>query len=71
MAKPHRFPCVLLLGLLLAGAAPAAAADPERVATDAQGQPLRVQGSVVVVEPDIELSQITAGGLSEPRRDWS
>lgn len=48
-----------------------AGAGPERLALDATGRPLGIEGSVVVVEPDIELSEITAGGMSEPRRDWS
>lgn len=45
--------------------------DQNRVATDDAGRPLRIQGSVVVVEPDIELTEVTAGGLQEPRREWS
>lgn len=47
------------------------AAAQVRVATDASGKTLRIQGSVVVVEPDIELSLVTAGGMSEPRKEWS
>lgn len=43
----------------------------DRVATDDAGNPLRIQGSVVVVEPDIELTEVTAGGMQEPRREWS
>ena len=42
-----------------------------RVATGPDGKPLRIHGSVVVVEPDIELSEVLAGGVSEPRRAWS
>jgi hypothetical protein len=42
-----------------------------RTATDAQGRAIRVDGSIVIVEPDIELSLVTAGGLQEPRREWS
>ncbi len=49
----------------------ALAYDQNRVATDEAGRPLRIQGSVVVVEPDIELTEVTAGGLQEPRREWS
>ena len=59
--------CVLGLGLVLAGSATVQV----RTATDAQGQAIRVDGSVVIVEPDIELSQVTAGGLAEPRKAWS
>lgn len=42
-----------------------------RVATDDAGRPVRIAGSVVVVEPDIELTLMTAGGMQEPRREWS
>lgn len=63
------FAFAVLIGLLLAQ--PATAYNQNRVATDETGQPVRIQGSVVVVEPDIELSMITAGGMSEPRREWS
>lgn len=42
-----------------------------RTATDASGQIVKVQGSVVVIEPDIELSLVTAGGMHEPRKEWS
>ncbi len=47
------------------------AAKRTRVATDAEGNPLRIEGSVAVIEPDIELSEVTAGGLQEPRKEWS
>lgn len=49
----------------------AQAYDQRRVATDDAGNPVRIAGSVVLVEPDIELSLVTAGGLQEPRREWS
>jgi hypothetical protein len=60
-----------LLFLLLACAGAAAAASKNRVATDANGQPVHVSGSVVMIEPDIELSEVLAGGVQEPRREWS
>lgn len=50
---------------------PGLAYDQRRVATDENGIPLSISGSVVVVEPDIELTLLTAGGLQEPRREWS
>jgi hypothetical protein len=62
---------ILLLLLLLAGSVSAAAYEKNRVATDANGQPLRVSGSVVMIEPNIELSEVLAGGVEEPRREWS
>lgn len=58
---------VLLLWLPLQ----AQAYDQRRVATDDAGNPVRIAGTVVLVEPDIELSLVTAGGLQEPRREWS
>ena len=58
-----------LLALLLP--LQALAYNQDRVATDEAGNPLRIAGSVVVVEPDIELTEVTAGGLQEPRREWS
>ena len=42
-----------------------------RTATDTAGQPIGVDGSVVLVEPDIELSELLAGGAQEPRQAWS
>ena len=60
-----------LLLLLLLAFSGAAAASKNRVATDAQGQPVRISGSVVMIEPNIELSEVLAGGVEEPRREWS
>lgn len=66
------FLCGLILcGLALAAPLPAHAANRAQVATDVSGRLLRVDGSVVIVEPDIELSVVTAGGLQEPRQEWS
>ncbi len=56
-----------LLALVLAF--PAAAQV--RTATGANGQKITITGSIVVVEPDIELSLLTAGGLQEPNKEWS
>lgn len=61
----------LLVALLLALCAPALAYNQDRVATDDAGNPVRIAGSVVIIDPDIELSLVTAGGLQEPRREWS
>ncbi len=68
-----RLPAALncLLCVLLATLALGSAGAQVRTATDAQGQPLHVAGSIVIVEPDIELSLMTAGGLREPRKEWS
>jgi hypothetical protein len=68
--RSTRFRASLLI-LLLACAGAAAAASKNRVATDANGQPVHVSGSGVMIEPDIELSEVLAGGVQEPRREWS
>lgn len=64
-----RFATAFVLALL--GSACAAAATRPATAPGEDGQPLRIQGTVVLVEPDIELSLVTAGGLLEPRQAWS
>jgi hypothetical protein len=64
--RPWRL-CLLLL--LCAGNLQAASVA--KTATDASGQDIRIRGSIVLVEPDIELSEVTAGGLQEPRQAWS
>lgn len=64
----------LLLALLLATSLvlPTASAQTRpATARDASGAALRVAGSVVLMEPDIELSLLTAGGLLEPREAWT
>jgi hypothetical protein len=70
MARPIR---CLALACLFAVLLPvqAHAYNQNRVATDEGGRPVRIEGSVVVIEPDIELSLVTAGGMQEPRREWS
>jgi hypothetical protein len=62
---------IAALLLLLAVASAASGYEKNRVATDANGQPLRIAGSVVIIEPNIELSEVMAGGVQEPRREWS
>ncbi len=42
-----------------------------RTAKDDAGKPLVVSGSVVLVEPDIELYEVLAGGAEEPRKAWT
>ena len=42
-----------------------------RTATDASGGTMHVRGSVVLIDPDIELAEITTGGMQEPRREWT
>jgi hypothetical protein len=62
---------LLLLAAALVPASAALAYTKNRVATDAAGNPVRIQGSVVLVEPDIELSEVLAGGVQEPRQAWT
>lgn len=66
---PRRLAGVLFLALVLAPGL--ALAYKNRVATGPDGQPLHIQGSVVVIEPDIQLSEVLAGGVQEPRREWT
>lgn len=42
-----------------------------RTARDSTGAPVAVSGRVVLVEPDIELYEVLAGGAQEPRRAWT
>lgn len=49
----------------------AVAYNQNRVATGPDGQPVRISGSVVVIDPDIELSEVLAGGVREPRKEWT
>lgn len=42
-----------------------------RTARDDSGRPLALHGTVALVEPDIELSEVMAGGMTEPRREWT
>ena len=42
-----------------------------RVLKGSDGKPVKIEGSVVMIEPDIELSEVLAGGVQEPRQAWS
>jgi hypothetical protein len=42
-----------------------------RVLKGQDGKPVKIEGSVVMIEPDIELSEVLAGGVQEPRQAWS
>ena len=56
---------------VLAFAFVASAQAQVRTATDASGQKIRIDGSIVIIQPDIELTLVTAGGMQEPRKEWS
>ncbi|RZA12846.1 MAG: hypothetical protein EOP93_21305, partial [Lysobacteraceae bacterium] len=59
----------LLLGAL--ALLPGCASTSVRTARDDGGKPLSLAGTVVLVEPDIELSELGAGGMAEPRKEWT
>jgi hypothetical protein len=63
------FALTFIAALIVASAAHAINAP--KTATTSTGEKIKITGSVVVIEPDIELSLITAGGLPEPRKEWS
>lgn len=58
---------VLGLALLLG----ACTSTQVRTARDDGGKPLAIAGRVVLVEPDIELYEVLAGGAQEPRKTWT
>jgi len=42
-----------------------------RLASGASGVPVKVHGSVVLIDPDIELYEVAEGGMQEPRPQWT
>ncbi len=69
-ARPKQLPRLVLL-LVLSWLLAACTSTQVRTFKDPQGQPLRLAGSVVMVTPDIELSEVGAGGVAEPRQAWT
>lgn len=67
---PAPWPGLLLLvfASLLLGAC---TSTQVRTVKDDSGRPVSLSGSVVVVEPDIELYEVLAGGAQEPRKAWT
>ena len=61
----------LLLLLLVVALLPGCYSTSVRRAEDPTGRPLGLQGSVVLVEPDIELYAVGVGGMTEPRKEWT
>ena len=57
--------------LALLGVVCGCASTSVRTARDASGQPIALAGQVVLIEPDIELSEVGAGGMAEPRKEWT
>lgn len=66
--SPRLSHAVLTLLLLLLAACSTTAV---RTASDGAGAPVKVHGGVVLIEPDIELYEISAGGMHEPRPAWT
>lgn len=62
---------MLALTLVFACCGYAEAASSAKTAAGMYGEQIRIQGSLVIIEPDIELTEVTAGGLQEPRREWT
>lgn len=65
--KPGWISLLLLIFLLLAGCT----TTQVRTAEGPQGKPVQLSGSVVMITPDIELSEVGAGGVAEPRKAWT
>ncbi len=61
----------LLIALLLCLLLNACVSTQVRTVKGDDGKPLVVSGSVVLVEPDIELYEVLAGGAQEPRKAWT
>lgn len=64
------WPRALLLALLCL-LMTACASTQVRTVRDDSGRPVNLSGSVVLVEPDIELYEVLAGGAQEPRKAWT
>lgn len=47
------------------------ASTQSRIANSARDAGEKVRGTVVLIEPDVELSEVTAGGAQQPRADWT
>lgn len=59
--------CAISACVLLAGCS----TTDVRTASNAIGAPLKARGSVVLIAPDIELYEVTTGGMQEPRPEWT
>jgi hypothetical protein len=67
LGMPLRPALLLAIFLLL----PGCMSTRVRTAEDPSGAPVRIAGTVVLVEPDIELYEVLAGGAQEPRQAWT
>jgi len=62
-----RVACAGLIALALAGCAN----TQNMKATSAKFDWTQTEKKIVIIEPDIVLSELTAGGMTEPRADWT
>jgi hypothetical protein len=69
--KPLRGWASALLTALALALLSGCASTSVRSVRDDTGKPLALSGTVVLVEPDIELSEIGVGGMAEPRKEWT
>ena len=69
-SKPPRAGLALLLAAAFLFLSGCASTQVRTVKNDA-GKPLALSGTVVLIEPDIELSELGAGGMAEPRQEWT
>ena len=66
------FSIVFVLLLLIVAALPGCMSTQVRQVEDEAGRPVVMSGTtVVLVEPDIELYAVGAGGMAEPRKAWT
>jgi len=66
-----KFHYFVIAALLLLTSLDSLAYTQSRVLKGPDGKPVKIEGSVVMIEPDIELSEVLAGGVQEPRQAWS
>ena len=66
-----KFHFFVIAALLLVASFDGLAYTQSRVLKGPDGKPVKIEGSVVMIEPDIELSEVLAGGIQEPRQAWS
>lgn len=67
----EKFHFFAITALLLLTSFNSLAYTQSRVLKGPDGKPVKIEGSVVMIEPDIELSEVLAGGVQEPRQVWS
>lgn len=69
MSVSYKAICAVVLGFILLAVQPVALAESKNLAPGFKALP---KGSkLVVVQPDVELFSISAGGVEEPKADWT